>query len=541
MKTAGLWVLLALGASGAAWGEDQQVDPPARVARVSYVDGTVSFQAADGSPGEPATLNQPVTSGDRVLTDEHSRAELSLGTAVIRLDSGAVVSFTNLDGDIAQLQVDAGTVSVRLREIAPGETFEVDTPSHALRLLRAGDYRIEAAPNGATRVAVRDGDAELNLGSGVAHVRDQQQVRLDARPAPGAPLGGVQTLGAPDDFDTWSFERERQLAASDAEATRYVSREVVGYEDLDANGTWQSDPEYGEVWTPTTVVAGWEPYRFGRWTWVSPWGWTWIDDAPWGFAPFHYGRWAYARDRWCWVPGPRQVRPVYAPALVGWTSERGDRDDRRDRGSGRLRERPREWFPLAPREVYVPRHQASPRYLRNVNTANTVIINNTDITNAYRGRGDSAVRGANRGLMRQPVTNVPAVVSPTRTYRAGERAGDRMRDPNEPSGAREEREPARDRVNVPRAPTDRRVIQGMPPPDTENVRPVPSAPPVVRPAPVPVRPAPPPPVQQPQPVRPPPPPPPQPQAAPAQQQQQQQQQQQDRSGGANRPHRPREN
>jgi hypothetical protein len=27
---------------------------------------------------------------------------------------------------------------------------------------------------------------------------------------------------------------------------------------------------------------------------MSPWGWTWVDNAPWGFAPFHYGRWVGA-------------------------------------------------------------------------------------------------------------------------------------------------------------------------------------------------------------------------------------------------------
>ncbi|MGO8013232.1 DUF6600 domain-containing protein, partial [Rhizobium ruizarguesonis] len=81
-----------------------------------------------------------------------------------------------------------------------------------------------------------------------------------------------------------------------------VSREVIGYRDLDTYGTWYSEPEYGHVWRPTLLVDDWAPYRYGRWIWVAPWGWTWIDDAPWGFAPSHYGRWAYLRHRWYWVP-----------------------------------------------------------------------------------------------------------------------------------------------------------------------------------------------------------------------------------------------
>ena len=133
------------------------------------------------------------------------------------------------------------------------------------------------------------------------------------------------TLGGPDEFDSWSLERDRRDAARGvfARPPQYVSPEVTGYQDLDDNGSWSSEPEYGYVWTPRRVAADWSPYRYGRWVWVAPWGWTWIDDAPWGYAPFHYGRWAHVRNRWCWVPGPRHVRAVYAPALVGWVGSPG--------------------------------------------------------------------------------------------------------------------------------------------------------------------------------------------------------------------------
>jgi hypothetical protein len=162
-----------------------------------------------------------------------------------------------------------------------------------------------------------------------------------------------------------------------------VSRDVIGYEDLDDDGDWISEPEYGYVWAPRHVHAGWAPYRDGRWAWVSPWGWTWVDNSRWGFAPFHYGRWAYIghRSRWCWVPGPRHVRPIYAPALVGWVgSPGGSVSVGIGTGVG--------WFPLGPREVYVPGYWHSRRYIHNVNVTNTVIVNNVYINDAYRGRRD---------------------------------------------------------------------------------------------------------------------------------------------------------
>ena len=111
---------------------------------------------------------------------------------------------------------------------------------------------------------------------------------------------------------------------------------MVGYEDLGQNGVWSEAPEYGPVWRPRSVEIGWAPYRYGRWAWVEPWGWTWIDDAPWGFAPFHYGRWAMAGGVWVWVPGRMVVgvRPVYAPALVAFV--------------GTSRFGVAAWFPLGP-------------------------------------------------------------------------------------------------------------------------------------------------------------------------------------------------
>src|SRR5690606_5989093 len=133
-------------------------------------------------------------------------------------------------------------------------------------------------------------------------------------------LDGAVSLAAiapRDEFESWANERDQR--AERAQSARYVSNDVIGYEDLDDNGEWVSEPGYGHVWRPLHVASDWAPYRYGQWSWISPWGWTWIDDARWGFAPFHYGRWAQLRQRWYWVPGPRHLRPVYAPALVGWT------------------------------------------------------------------------------------------------------------------------------------------------------------------------------------------------------------------------------
>ena len=139
---------------------------------------------------------------------------------------------------------------------------------------------------------------------------------------------------------------------------------MTGYQDLDAHGDWRPEGEYGTVWYPRSVADDWAPYRDGRWAWVAPWGWTWIDQASWGFAPFHYGRWVNINNRWGWAPGRHESRPVYAPALVGWIGNPGWS------ASFSFGLAPAVgWFPLAPREVYVPAYRYSPNYIRQINVS----------------------------------------------------------------------------------------------------------------------------------------------------------------------------
>jgi len=353
-------LILPLAWAGAALADDS--DPAGRVARLGLVQGQVSIAPAGLEDWAAVDVNRPVTSGDKIWTDADSRAELGIGSAVVRLASSTGFSFLNLDEHIAQMQVTAGTVSVHVRSMS--DALELDTPNVAVALLGPGDYRIEVNDAGdTTAVKVSGGTAEVTGGGQDFAVHPQQLATFTGT---GDVSEDVASLGAPDAFDNWAYDRDRQ--AQDAEAWSYVSADVVGAEDLDQNGTWQPTPDDGYVWAPNTVVVGWAPYRFGHWMWISPWGWTWVDAAPWGFAPFHYGRWATFGGRWCWVPGPRRGNAVYAPALVAWVGGAQFGAAPGFAGTGGVA-----WFPLGPREVYVPAYPASQTYVRNINTSNTAV------------------------------------------------------------------------------------------------------------------------------------------------------------------------
>ena len=381
-----LCVSLLWGLAQAQDNEPYVDDPPDRAARLSFISGDVSLQPAGETDWTAALVNRPLTTGDKLWTEQNARAEIYVGPAAIRLDDNTGFSFLNVDDDTIQMRVTAGVMNVSVRTLDGGEHIEIATPNVALTLLRAGNYRVEVNEAGdATVLKVSEGSVQATSGSQDNVVYAQQVATFTGTDDVIAQYG---TLGAPDDFDSWSLERDRRdEVAANSRTTEYVSPEVTGYQDLEQHGSWSSEPGYGYVWAPTYVNVGWAPYRYGRWVSVAPWGWTWIDDAPWGYAPFHYGRWAHIRHRWCWVPGPRHVRPVYAPALVGWgPSPRGQVS----------------WFPLGPGEVYSPGYRYGRRYLERVNHSNTVItravardINeNRTASTAFRNRVVDGVTAA---------------------------------------------------------------------------------------------------------------------------------------------------
>jgi hypothetical protein len=355
-----------------------QNDPPGRVARLKYVQGAVSFQPAGEPDWVSAVANRPMTTGDKLWADTGARAELRIGSGTIRLDSSTGFSFLNLDDRTVQLQLTQGTLDIRVQRLGSDEIFEVDTPNQAFSILRPGQYRVQASEDGnSTFVTVRSGEGEATGGGQTYSVHSGERGTFSGTDSINA---DVVSAGGTDEFDNWGAARDRHDDGS--RSTQYVSPDVVGYEDLDDNGSWRNDPSYGNVWTPR-VSAGWAPYHDGHWAWISPWGWTWVDDASWGYAPFHYGRWISSRGDWCWVPGPVAIEPVYAPALVafiggsnfGLSISVGGRGDGGNVG----------WFPLGPREVYVPGYNTSRDYVNRVNVSNTN-VSNTTITNVYNNQ-----------------------------------------------------------------------------------------------------------------------------------------------------------
>jgi len=521
-----LATLCAFFSAGAAL-----ADPPTVVGRLSLVEGSASIRHSYDEQWTPGGINFPVIAGDGVWSDQGSRTEVEIGGSEARLADASELDIDRLDEGGTGLRVPQGVLNLTVRYVPPGG-LQVATPVGQLSIRQPGEYHIDAGrPDGPPTqilMGVLSGEATFSGLRGVTELRSGQGAMVP----PDQSL--LQVVGIyPTPFDQWAEARAGQLAASQTVA--YVSPEMTGYQDLDTYGSWQTVPDYGPVWFPTRVEIGWAPYRHGHWAYVRPWGWTWIDDAPWGFAPFHYGRWAEFDGRWAWIPGERRERPCYAPALVAFVGG--------EPGGEHVG-----WVPLGPREVFHPYYSHSDSYVIILNRAH--VHDEREITrwehspqpsdNFANRRWETRVNsGAFSGgqPVHQNMTSGPGPAAP------GNRPAPVMTDFNRlPQPPAQRPQPAPQPAAAPQVQPQPQQPprQGMPQqqfqPPRPQAQPAPVAPqpqPAPQPHPMPVQqpqqqfqPQPQPQFQQPRPIQPAPQPQPQPQQQRPQQQPQQQQQQQ---------------
>lgn len=364
------------GPGGPNGGGDDQ-GPPARVARLQYLSGSVSVQPHGTDDWVQGVVNRPLTNADNIWADKDSRAELNLGTGILRIGPESSLTLTNVTDNAAQVQLHQGALNVHVRHLFNGEVYEIDTPNLAFTVSKPGDYRFDVDPNADyTIVTVWSGEGQATGQGQPVTIHSGEQARFSN----GTSLAhDIHAAPKPDSFDDWC--RTRDQHADHSASAKYVSPDVIGSEDLDEYGTWKDTSEYGNVWVPSGVGPGWAPYTYGSWEWVPPWGWTWVDNAPWGFAPFHYGRWVSFGGYWGWAPGPYVGlwhRGWWAPGLVAWFG-----GPHWGIGFGFGIGGGFGWCPLGWGEPFFPWYHAGWGYFRGVNVYNTRIVNINNFHGTY--------------------------------------------------------------------------------------------------------------------------------------------------------------
>ena len=422
-QLSGLLGILLIAVPSLRAQNDVSGDPPNRVARISVIQGNVSLEPNGVNDFSQAEINYPLTSGDRVYVDNTSLGELQTAGLAVRLGNGADVTLSSLTDNIAQFGLAQGSIRVRTRSLASFNgsqaTVEVDTPNGAILVDQPGDVRVDSYPqDDTTVVTVSSGGVEVTGQNLDQQLGPNQSLRLSGS----NPVYAEQVqLLPPDGLD--QFDQQREQRRERSYAYRYVSPDMIGAADLDDYGDWQQANQdnqgYGAVWYPRGVPAGWTPYSNGHWAWVAPWGWTWVEAEPWGFAPFHYGRWANFGGRWGWVPGPPasafggEVRPIYSPALVAFVGGGGG-------GLSVAIGAIAAWFPLGPREVYQPWYHASPAYCNRVNVTNIYNTNVTEVHNTYINRTVNVYNTTNVTNVTYVNRTAATVVVPQRAFASGQ-------------------------------------------------------------------------------------------------------------------------
>ena len=205
----------------------QVPDPPARVIRISYLQDGVSFRAAGIDTWARAELNRPVVEGDALWADVAARAELDAGSAAIRMDARTSLDVLSFDDHTLQVRFPRGVMEATVRDMASGEVLEIDTPNVAIRLLCAGEYRVEVDRDmDATFITVRSGDVDI---SGMrinfaAHTGERVNVTgtdVDAY--------GLAAVPAKDRFDQFCESRD-SVGLSDWDRSGTGARMPVGVE-----------------------------------------------------------------------------------------------------------------------------------------------------------------------------------------------------------------------------------------------------------------------------------------------------------------------
>ena len=382
---------LAVQPAGSTLPSGTAGDPPARVVRISVLQGNVSAEPSGVNTFSPAEINGVLTTGDRVYTDVDAEAELQAGGLAVRLGGGTDLTVSAMTDTLGQFGVAAGSVHLRSFALDPGTVLEVDSPEAAVTVLQPGDVRVDVdAAAHTTTVTLVSGQVQVD-GPGTSQMLTPGETfRLHGLNPDTGQAAFAEPLPPPasDALDGFSDGRDNLYASGTDAASPYLNSDTTGGADLAGYGAWDTS-DFGPVWFPV-VAVDWQPYRFGHWRWVPPWGWTWVGVEPWGFAPFHYGRWAFLIGRWGWIPGSPAVRPIYAPALVAFAGGA--------QFSASLGYAPglgiAAWFPLGAREPYTPWYHGSTLYLNRVNASNIFNANAAEVRGFYNQRAINVFIGA---------------------------------------------------------------------------------------------------------------------------------------------------
>jgi hypothetical protein len=299
---------------------------PLGLGRVSLIQGNAQMKTGEAADWTLAPANTPIQEGDRFWCPAGARLELEFNDGTfLRIDQNSSLDVLSLKENALQAHLGMGHLFVRAGDLT-GKTFQIDVPDTTILIRQPANFRVDILPDGGEDISIFRGAVDVASSGTNTRVRTGEMLTLDANSSKVEPLARV------DEWEQWNEDRDRSILSA-AAADHNLPPELSSYaSDIDANGSWVTDPDNGDVWVPNAALTvGWVPYGSGRWVWLDG-DWCWVSFDAWGWAPFHYGRWIFS-NHWCWVP-PRHHDAVWGRGYVGWVRDRSHVG----------------WVPLAPGE-----------------------------------------------------------------------------------------------------------------------------------------------------------------------------------------------
>ena len=293
-------------------------DSHARIVRLSYIDGDVELDKADGHGFTTAYLNMPITYQSKLWArDGQAEVEFEDGSSV-RLTPDTIVAFTDLSLDtegrrttLVALQQGTAYFDIRHRD---SDIFEVDFSHERVQSVKSARFRVDAEKE-SLELATMKGEVQVSNGPGTeVAVKTGEMIRLDSDDPDRYYLSkGIDA----ETYDGWDSERasSHDQAVSVAADSGY-NGVVYGLSDLSSYGNYFYVPGYGYMWRPNSMGLGWDPFDDGYWISYPGYGYTFVSGYPWGWAPYRYGSWQFVNGYgWCWAPGSNwntwNTAPVY--------------------------------------------------------------------------------------------------------------------------------------------------------------------------------------------------------------------------------------
>jgi hypothetical protein len=294
----------------AAWG-----DSHVRIVRLSYVEGNVQIDRADGQGFQSAFLNLPITQGVRLQTHDDGRAEVEFEDgSTLRIVPDAALSFDQLGlrdsgAKFTSVILERGTAYFDLRKKGNDEFAIVAGHGEQVELERNARFRVNVDATG-MKLAVFDGEVKFTAPDKSIAVKKNETLDTD-RTDRFYTSNGIP----PEPYDSWNVERDQyRQQYGNSSATVLSSPYSYGATDLNYYGNFFNSP-YGYLWRPWSATAGWSPFADGAWVYYPHFGYSWVSAYSWGWLPYHYGSWIYYQPYgWCWQPG--RVWNNWAPLAI---------------------------------------------------------------------------------------------------------------------------------------------------------------------------------------------------------------------------------